>query len=138
MRASPRATRPQPCTPALPQPPSCLSRRSASADIRSHSVPLVFCLKWFGGHASCGTPACGPRNSQGDRGEVIMANLRIWTSVGLIALILIVATPPICVAQAADPPAAGGAPEPMSVGANTALAGPWEFTFDGRVGAPTG
>ena len=67
-----------------------------------------------------------------------MANLRIGTSSGLIAWILIVAAPPICLAQAPDSAAAGGALAPTSVGTNVQLTGPWEFTLDGRVGAPTG
>ena len=64
-----------------------------------------------------------------------MANLRVWISSGSIAWILLLAAP-ICQAQTSG--SSGAVLDPGPVGTNTALVGPWEFTFDGRVGAPTG
>lgn len=67
-----------------------------------------------------------------------MASLRVRSSFALTACVVILATPLICQAQAPAPPAGGAALDPASVGTNTALSGPWEFTFDGRIGVPTG
>ena len=67
-----------------------------------------------------------------------MASLRVWTSSGSIAWILLLLAATVCQAQTPGSPGAGAVPDPGPVGTNTALVGPWEFTFDGRVGAPTG
>lgn len=67
-----------------------------------------------------------------------MASLRIRSVFGLIALIVTLAIPAVCPAQTLAPPAAAAGLDPASVGTNTALAGPWEFTVDGRIGVPTG
>lgn len=67
-----------------------------------------------------------------------MANLRLWMSFSLIAWAVMLAAPRVALAQAGVSPTVGATLDPASVGANTALAGPWEFTFDGRIGAPTG
>jgi hypothetical protein len=67
-----------------------------------------------------------------------MASLRIWCVFGLIVLIVTLAAPPVCPAQGLASPAPAAGLDPASVGTNTALAGPWEFTVDGRVGVPTG
>lgn len=63
-----------------------------------------------------------------------MANLSVRLSFSLIACAIILAIPSTGLAQAPVP--GGQAPEPL--GTNTALDGPWEFTFDGRLGVPTG
>jgi hypothetical protein len=67
-----------------------------------------------------------------------MASLRVWISFGSIAWILLLFGTAVCQAQAPGSPGASAVPDPGPVATNTALAGPWEFTFDGRVGAPTG
>jgi hypothetical protein len=67
-----------------------------------------------------------------------MASLRVWISSGSIAWILLLLAATVCQAQTPGSPAAGAVPDPGPVGTNTALVGPWEFTFDGRIGAPTG
>jgi hypothetical protein len=58
-----------------------------------------------------------------------MANLRRWISFSVIASVVMISMPPASRAQVPT--------QPM-VETNTALAGPWEFTFDGRIGVPTG
>jgi len=67
-----------------------------------------------------------------------MANLQVWTCLGLIAWMLMPVTSRSVWAQSAASPVTGPALNPASVGTNTALAGPWEFTLDGRVGVPAG
>lgn len=67
-----------------------------------------------------------------------MASLRIWMSRAFITWIVLVATPSLCLAQAPPSPAAGLGLDPASVGTNTALVGPWEFTLDGRIGVRAG
>jgi hypothetical protein len=67
-----------------------------------------------------------------------MASLRIWMSCAFVTWIVLVATPSLCLAQAPPSPAAGLGLDPASMGTNTALVGPWEFTLDGRIGVPAG
>ncbi|HKW94615.1 MAG TPA: hypothetical protein VJX92_22210 [Methylomirabilota bacterium] len=67
-----------------------------------------------------------------------MASLRVWISFGLMALIVILTTAPLCLAQTSASSGADASLDPASVGTNTALVGPWEFTVDGRIGVPTG
>ena len=67
-----------------------------------------------------------------------MASLRVWSSFVLIAGVILLAAPLICQAQAPAPPVGGAALDPAPVGTDAAVAGPWEFTFDGRIGVPTG
>ena len=67
-----------------------------------------------------------------------MAGLRVRSSLPLIALVALLASPILCQAQAPTPAAGGTGLDPATVGTNTALDGPWEFTFDGRIGVPTG
>lgn len=59
-----------------------------------------------------------------------MADLRRWTCFSVIASIVTLSTPPVSLAQVS--------PDLTSGGSNAALVGPWEFTFDGRIGVPTG
>jgi hypothetical protein len=75
---------------------------------------------------------------QGADGEAIMASLRIWMSCAFVTWIVLVATPSLCLAQAPPSPAAGLGLDPASMGTNTALVGPWEFTLAGRIGVPAG
>lgn len=63
-----------------------------------------------------------------------MASLRRSVSFSVIASMVMLSSPPVGPAQAS----AGTTLDPALVGTNTALAGPWEFTFDGRIGVPTG
>jgi hypothetical protein len=58
-----------------------------------------------------------------------MANLRRWICSGVLTSAILISTPPASRAQVPTQP---------TVGTTTALAGPWEFTFDGRIGAPIG
>ncbi len=51
--------------------------------------------------------------------------------------VVLLVTPLICQPQALASPAGGAALDSAPVGTNTALAGPWEFTFEGRIGVPT-
>lgn len=67
-----------------------------------------------------------------------MASQRIRSSLGLIVIVVLLGTPLICHAQSSGSPGGSSAPDPASVGTNTTLAAPWEFTLDGRIGVPTG
>jgi len=67
-----------------------------------------------------------------------MASLRVWISSGSIVWILLLLAATVCLAQTPGSPGTSAVPDPGPVGTNTALVGPWEFTFDGRVGVPTG
>jgi len=67
-----------------------------------------------------------------------MASLRVSICFGLIACLIMLATPRMGLAQPSTSSDGGAALDPASVGSNTALVGPWEFTVDGRIGVPTG
>ncbi len=58
-----------------------------------------------------------------------MASLRVLSLFTVGLFVALVTCPLNCQAQT---------PDPAPVGMNTALSGPWEFTFDGRIGVPTG
>ena len=66
-----------------------------------------------------------------------MASLRIRSSFLFSLSVGVLASPLLCQAQSPTLPAAA-ALDPATVGTNTALIGPWEFTFDGRIGVPSG
>lgn len=70
--------------------------------------------------------------------EATTASLRVRFSFTLLAAVTVLASPALCPAQ--DPASAeGGAGlDPATVGTHATLTGPWEFTVDGRIGAPTG
>jgi hypothetical protein len=66
-----------------------------------------------------------------------VASLRIRSWFSLITFVVVVGIPLIGQAQVPSSPGSASV-DPATVGTNTALAGPWEFTFDGRIGVPTG
>jgi len=73
-----------------------------------------------------------------------MATFRVRLSFGLLALlallsvVVLLAIPVACGAQALAPSSAGAEGHAALLGTNPAMDGPWEFTLEGRLGFPTG